>query len=83
MKLRMNNKRLEELQNMLNEKMTEKVPKGWNSSEYIIKMTGKGRATISTMLSNFVKNGVIPPPKTFKVNKNGRVIGVPHYKLDL
>jgi hypothetical protein len=83
MKKKMTNKRLLELQHMLNVKLVDKVPSGWYTSDKICKMLGKPRTTSMNLITSLVKKCVIPAPKIFRIERNGVVRPYPHYKIDI
>ena len=79
----MNKKQLEKLQHLFQGK-PEEVPNGWYTAEQLVKITGKQRSTISSMLSKHLraKNGEVKT-KNFNINRLNGVRSIPHYFFKL
>jgi hypothetical protein len=79
----MNKTKLKKLQQLFQGKPDE-VPKGWYTVRQLVKLTGKGRATVSGMLLKHTdgKSGEVKV-KNFNIRQKTSTRSTPHYFFKL
>lgn len=79
----MNKVKLQKIQNLF-QGVPDKVPKGWYTAEQLVKITGKQRSTISSMLSKHLRaKSREVKVKNFNIKKLNGIRSIPHYQFNL